>query len=125
MERSDALDALHTFRQSLYRCFDRRADALFELTDSILTAGVVPSPVHLSLEASHRRGWGSLYAALDRGQVDAEALRELLLRYPLAGSGTTTPIYAVDVSVWDRCDAECSPERGYYYHPSRHSAGQP
>jgi hypothetical protein len=27
--------------------------------------------------------------------------------------------------VWDRCDAETSPERGYYYHPSRHSAGQP
>jgi len=31
----------------------------------------------------------------------------------------------VDVSVWPRCDAECSPQRGYYYHPSRHSAGQP
>ncbi len=29
------------------------------------------------------------------------------------------------MSVWDRCDAESSPERGYYYHPSRHSAGQP
>ncbi len=27
--------------------------------------------------------------------------------------------------MWDRCDAETSPERGYYYHPSRHSAGQP
>ncbi len=27
--------------------------------------------------------------------------------------------------MWDRCDAECSPERGFYYHPSRHSAGQP
>jgi len=24
-----------------------------------------------------------------------------------------------------RCDAETSPERGFYYHPSRHSAGQP
>jgi hypothetical protein len=24
-----------------------------------------------------------------------------------------------------RCDAECSPLRGFYYHPSRHSAGQP
>jgi hypothetical protein len=31
----------------------------------------------------------------------------------------------VDVSVWPRCDAEASPERGYYYHPNRHSAGQP
>jgi len=126
MEPSEALHTLGTFRHSFYECLHRRADTLFELTDALLTAdSAVPSPVYLSLEASHRRGWGSLYAALDRGQVDAEALRELLLRYPLAGSGTTTPIYAVDVSVWDRCDAECSPERGYYYHPSRHSAGQP
>jgi hypothetical protein len=31
----------------------------------------------------------------------------------------------VEASVWPRCDAECSPDRGYYYHPSRHSAGQP
>lgn len=31
----------------------------------------------------------------------------------------------MDVSAWPRCDAESSPERGYYYHPSRHSAGQP
>jgi hypothetical protein len=35
------------------------------------------------------------------------------------------PIYAVDVTTWPRCDAECSPEWGLYYHPSRHSAGQP
>jgi hypothetical protein len=31
----------------------------------------------------------------------------------------------VDVSVWPRCDAETSPQRGFYYHPSRHSAGRP
>jgi hypothetical protein len=29
------------------------------------------------------------------------------------------------VTAWSRCDAECSPARGLYYHPSRHSAGQP
>ena len=104
-----------------------QGDALFELTDAILTAdGAAPSPAHLSLQASHRRGWGSLYAALDRGRIDAEALRELLARHPLAGAeAEETPVYAVDTSVWARCDAECSPERGYYYHPSRHSAGQP
>ena len=27
--------------------------------------------------------------------------------------------------MWPRCDAERSPQRGYYYHPSKHSAGQP
>ncbi len=36
-----------------------------------------------------------------------------------------TTWYAVDASVWPRCDAETSPERGYYHHPYRHSHGQP
>ena len=120
---SSALDTFRAFRSSLYNCLHRRADALFELTDALLTAEAVPSPVHLSLQPSHRRGWGSLYDALSRGRIDAQALRRLLAHHPLAAS--ETPVYAVDVSVWDRCDAESSPERGYYYHPSRHSAGQP
>ena len=119
-------DALRTFRRSLYECFQRRKDALFELTDAILSAdGAAPSPAHLSLQASHRRGWGSLYAALWRGRIDYEALRKLLARHPLAGTEGEPSVYAVDTSVWPRCDAEASPERGYYYHPSRHSAGQP
>ena len=118
-------DALRTFRRSFYECLHRRKDALFELTDAILGADAsAPSPVHLSLQPAHRRGWGSFYAALARGRIDAQVLRELLVRHPLAGSAAT-PVYAVDTSVWPRCDAECSPERGYYYHPSRHSAGQP
>ena len=59
--------ALCAFRDLFYQCFGRRADALFELTDALLTAGSVPSPVHLSLAPVHRRGWGSLYAALMYG----------------------------------------------------------
>jgi DDE superfamily endonuclease len=120
-------DALQTFRRSFYECFHRRSDALFELTDAILAAdGAAPSPAHLSLRASHRRGWASLYAALGRGRLDAERLRDLLACHPLASDdGDVASVYAVDVSVWPRCDAECSPQRGYYYHPSRHSSGQP
>ncbi len=119
------LDDLRAFRNSLYRCFDRRADALFELADSLLTAGTVPSPVHLSLASAHRRGWGSLYAALSHGRIEEGLLRELLARRASTGDTSHAPVYAVDVSVWSRCDAEASPGRGYYYHPSRHSAGQP
>src|SRR5215203_1509193 len=78
-------DALHSFRRSFYECLHRRADALFELSDAILAAGgAVPSPAHLSLQASHRRGWGSLYATLDRGRIDAESLRKALACHPLA-----------------------------------------
>jgi hypothetical protein len=120
---SSALNTFRAFRNSLYNCLHRRADALFELTDALLTAESVPLPVHLSLQPSHRRGWGSLYNALSRGRIDPEAIRALLAHHPLAGAEAS--VYAVDVSVWDRCDAECSPERGFYYHPSRHSAGQP
>ena len=102
--------SLRAFRDSFYQCLDRRSDALFELTDAILTAGSVPSPPHLSLTAVHRRGWGSLYAALGMGCMDEGALRGLLSRHPLAeGDPGAPPIYAVDVSVWPRCDAEASP----------------
>jgi hypothetical protein len=34
-------------------------------------------------------------------------------------------VFAVDASTMERCEAETSPERGFYYHASKHSAGQP
>jgi hypothetical protein len=117
-----ALARLLAFRAELYACLARRADALLELGDALLCAESIGSLPHLSLEPTHRRGWGSTYAALASGRIDAERLRDLPAGHPLAGG---QPIYAVDVTTWPRCDAECSPERGLYYHPSRHSAGQP
>jgi hypothetical protein len=117
--------ALRAFRETFYTCLRRRADALFELADAILTVGSVHSPPHLSLSPVHRRGWGSLYAALSKGSIDVEALRELLAGHPLAedGSGGFPRVYAVDQSPWPRCDAEASPERGYYCHPSGKGPG--
>jgi DDE superfamily endonuclease len=116
------LARLGAFRAELHACLIRRADALFELGDALLCAQAVSSLPHLSLEPVCRRGWGSIYAALARGRIDTERLRDLL-------AGCLPPadplVFAVDVTTWPRCDAECSPERGYYYHPSRHSAGQP
>ena len=56
MEPSDTLHTLDAFRHSLYDCLHRRADALFELTDALLSAHGVPSPVHLSLDCPRGRG---------------------------------------------------------------------
>jgi len=119
---SVATNDLLAFRDDFYACLHRRADALVELADAVLSAGSLPSPVQLSGEPVHRRGWGSLYAALAHGRIGETGLRAPLAGYSLADE---RPVYAVDGSVWSRCDAEASPERGYSYHPSRHSAGQP
>jgi hypothetical protein len=75
---TEPLTRLQTFRANAYACLRRRQDALFELGDALLSAGPVSSPVHLSLEPHHRRGWGSLYAALADGDLDTDALRGVL-----------------------------------------------
>lgn len=114
---------LATFRGAFHGCLPAWGDALFELADAVLCSpapvGSVPS---LSLEPVFRRSHGSVYKALARGRVDEERLRQLLVAARPAG---WPPVFAVDASTWDRCDAETSPERGFYYSASKHSAGQP
>jgi hypothetical protein len=119
----EAAAELIDFRRSFHQCLAPWGDALFELCDAALCSsapvGSVPS---LSLEPEFRRSHGSLYKSLADGDVDDVRLRQLLVEHrpkewPL--------VFAVDASTWDRCDAECSPERGFYYSASKHSAGQP
>ena len=122
-DQGGARAALAGFRQELYGCLVGWSDALFELCDAILHApapvGSVPS---LSLEPVFRRSHGSLYKALAAGMIDTEALRRALVGHRPAD---WPMVFAVDASTWDRCDAECSPGRGFYYSASKHSAGQP
>lgn len=116
-------DALVGFRRAFYSCLSSWADALFELGDAMLcSAAPVTSVPSLSLEPEFSRSHGSLYKALADGRIDQDRLRELLVAsrpddWPL--------IFAVDASTWARCDAETSPERGFYYSASKHSAGKP
>src|SRR5271168_2042978 len=118
-----ATNELCGFRSSFHRCLAPWGDALFELCDAALCSpapvGSVPS---LSLEPEFRRSHGSLYKSLAEGDVDGKRLAQLLVEHrpkdwPL--------VFAVDASTWDRCDAECSPGRGFHYSASKHSAGQP
>ena len=122
-QASPAVAALVDFRAGFFRCLTGWADAAFELGDAALCA---PAPVTsvptLSLEPTFRRSHGSLYKALSLGRIDHEQMRDLLV----AHRPTTWPaVFAVDASTWARCDAETSPERGFYYSASKHSAGQP
>ena len=115
--------ALDWFRFDLRECLSRWGDALFELADATISASApVTSVPALSLEPEFRRSHGSLYKALAKDRIDTDALRRLLVGNRPEG---LPMIFAVDASTWDRCDAECSAERGFYYSASKHSAGQP
>ena len=111
------------FRRAFHGCLSRWGDALFELTDAVLCS---PAPLRsvpsLSLEPVFRRGHGSLYKGLARGRIEQDRLRRLLVE---SRPKQWPAVFAVDASTWDRCDAETSPERGFYYSASKHSAGQP
>jgi hypothetical protein len=115
-------EGLRAFRQQVYALFGCRRDALFEALDAVLSAPTLETPAHLSLAPSCQRGWGSLYDALNAGTMDLTRLERLAASYPL---DPPTTWFAVDASVWPRCDAETSPDRGFYHHPSRQSHGQP
>ena len=113
---------LHRFRGEVYDCFTARADALFDLVDGLCTPVTVGGIAYLSLAPGARRGHGAAYGAVASGRIDTSMLRDVLAA---VRPGRWRPDFAVDTTVWMRSDAECSPQRGYYYHPSRHSAGQP
>ncbi len=119
----DATETLVGFRGELHNCLFGWADAAFELCDALLCApGPVASVPALSLEPVFRRSHGSLYKALAHGSIDTDWLRGALVGHRPAAWPL---LFAVDASTWDRCDAECSPERGFHYSASKHSNGQP
>lgn len=114
---------LERFRSEFYGCLPSWGDALFELCDAALCApGPVTSVPSLSLDPVFRRSHGSLYKALALGEVNEDRLRATVVAHR---PKKWPAVFAVDASTWDRCDAECSPERGFYYSASKHSAGQP
>lgn len=116
----DALARLARFRRELLWCLWRRPDALFELTDAVLTSGHAGSLPYLSLEPSFRRGHGMVYQALSEGGVDEEALRDLLVAvrprdWPL--------VFAIDASTYPRPEAGTSPGREWHHHSCPGSHG--
>lgn len=114
---------LTAFRQQLFLAFRAWPSALFELCEAMLcAAGAVRSVPSLSLEAEFRRSHGSLYKALAEGSIDGDRLGAALLAHR---PRHWPQVFAVDASTWPRCDAETSPERGFYYSASQHSAGKP
>lgn len=117
---------LEVFRHDLYHeCFKRARDALFDLTDALLTDPLARSFVELSQAASFQRHWPSLYAALQDGQIDHLALSKLyarMLPQRLVGSRL---VLGLDTSPVLRPYAHTAPDRTFVHRSNLPKAATP
>jgi hypothetical protein len=114
MERT----TLAAYRHTLYACFGRGRDALFDLGDALATGTGARSFVELSQAPSFQRRWPSLYAALTDGQIDQAAVRALFVASvprPVAGGRL---VLTVDTSPIPRPYAHTVPDRTLVHVPA-------
>src|SRR5512135_3340623 len=99
-------------RQHLYECFERGADALFNLGDALLSESQAQSLPELSLSPFFERQWPSVYEALEDGRINVEQIRALWVTTRLSEQADNEPIWiAVDTSNLTRTDAPTSADR--------------
>jgi len=97
------------------RIFRKRRDALFDTLDAWLSGGTFASFAYLSQNERFQRKWPSLYAAVEDGQVDTQALRQLLVNH-LPREGIC--VFPLDSSAWPRPRSRVLEDLQYVYQAS-------
>ena len=107
---------LQTIRQHVYDCLQRRADALFSLSDALMSEAQAQRLPELSLSPFFERGRSSVYAALDEGRINVAALRNVWAEALLSEVPAKQTVWlGIDSSSLARPDAACSEDRGMIY----------
>lgn len=119
-------NTLDHLRQQMYDCFERSRDALFNLSDALLSESQARSLPELSLSVFFERRWPSVYEALQDGRINVERLRESFVQALLEGKPADEPIWVgLDSSSMQRLEAESSRDRGMIYVPNMPHATKP
>ena len=119
------LNTLQGFRQEVYGCFDRAADALFNSVDALLTETQAHSFPELSLSPSFERRWCSLYEAFEDGQIDQRRLRQVFVRYLLRSADEERVWLGIDATSIERPQSKTSPDRTVVYKPNLPESSKP
>jgi len=115
---AEKLARLADFRQLFYdRILLRAADALFELLDAVLTTRAITCFAELSLAPVFRRGWPSLYEALDDGVIDTKAMLPMLVgqMQQQRGQDDSRVVLVLDHSSYPRVQSYTLAERGFHH----------
>src|SRR5260221_1183088 len=119
-------NTLDEVRQQMYSCFERSRDALFNLSDALLSESQARSLPELSLSVFFQRRWPSVYEALQDGRINVERLRAVFVQALVAGKPADEPIWlGLDSSSMQRLEAASSRDRGMIYVPNMPHASKP
>jgi hypothetical protein len=119
-------NTLNRMRQQIYGCFERSRDALFNLSDALLSESQARSLPELSLSAFFERRWPSVYEALQDGRINVERLRRVFVQALLADKPADEPIWlGLDSSGMQRLEAASSRDRSMIYVPNMPHATKP
>jgi DDE superfamily endonuclease len=125
-DRDRFFERLTAFRFGLYECFDAWPDTLFELVDALTGAArPVRSLAELMFEPRLRRGWGSVYQAMQHGRIDVDLFRRLLVGQTCADAGAGPLVFAMDTTCYPRPDTRLVDDVGMQYTPGRTVNGSP
>jgi hypothetical protein len=112
----DNVTRLVEFREVVYtRVFQKRRDTLFDTLDALLLGGTFTSFAYLSQSERFQRKWPSLYAAVEDGQVDTQALCQLLVEQ-LPQTGIC--VFPLDSTSWSRPRSRVLKDLQYVYQAS-------
>ena len=116
------LTKLISFRQAAYECLGGARDAQFELTDAVLVTPAVNSFAELALSPVFRRGWPSVYEAIEDGRPKRGDLARLYVSHIPA---TSRPVLAGDHTAWPRLTANTLPDRTIEHQPTKVPGNRP
>ena len=118
------LNTMKRVRQQIWGCFSYSADALCELIDALASSPSARSLPELSLSASFRRKWPSVYEALSDGRVDSQRWSQIWTEALLVGH--SGPVWvSVDSTSIERAFTETSADRGMISVPNLPHATKP
>src|SRR5205809_3892437 len=87
------INTLEQVRKPIYRCFERSGDALFNLSDALLSESQARSLPELSLSVFFERRWQSRYEALQDGRINVERLRAVFVQALMESKAADEPIW--------------------------------
>ena len=97
----------------------QRCNAQFELIDALLQRRYADCLAEFSLAPSFRRGWCSIYSAIEDGKQKTEELNKLCLsQVPFS----EIQYYVIDASAWRRSSSPTLEDLGYV-HTATHEIG--